>query len=182
MRKALYPGSFDPVTYGHIDIATRSARMFDQLVVAIYEQPKKSLAFSAEARVEMMREALHDVENVEVVSYGGLTVHLAHAHGIQAIVRGLRVISDFELEYQMALTNQKLAPDIDTVCLMTSLEYAFVSSSVVKEVFCAGGCVEGMVPEHVIAALNTRFSGLVKGSGHTKSDVPLAFEKRSRRA
>ena len=167
MRKALYPGSFDPVTYGHVDIATRAARIFEHLTVAIYEQPKKNLAFSAEARVEMMREALRGLKNVEVVSYSGLTVHFAHAHGMQAIVRGLRVISDFELEYQMALTNQQLAPDIDTVCLMTSLEYAFVSSSVVKEVFCAGGCVGGMVPEHVVAALSARFSGQARANDHT---------------
>ena len=167
MRKALYPGSFDPVTFGHVDIATRAARIFEHLTVAIYEQPRKNLAFSAEERVGMIREALRDLKNVEVVSYSGLTVHFAHAHGMQAIVRGLRVISDFELEYQMALTNQQLAPDIDTVCLMTSLEYAFVSSSVVKEVFCAGGCVEGMVPSHVIAALSTRFSGQAMGNDHT---------------
>ena len=167
MTRAVYPGTFDPVTYGHIDVATRAARIFQHLVVAIYDRPNKNLAFTTEARVRMMAQALRDLENVEVVSYVGLTVDFARERGIQAIVRGLRVISDFELEYQMALTNQKLGPDIDTVCLMTSLEYAFVSSSVVKEVFCAGGCVEGMVPKHVVAALRTRFSGQKRGNSRT---------------
>jgi pantetheine-phosphate adenylyltransferase len=157
MTRALYPGSFDPVTFGHVDIATRAAQIFEHLTVAIYETPNKELAFSAQERVEMMREALSEIPNIDVLSYNGLTVDFARHIGAKVLVRGLRVIYDFELEYQMALTNQKLGPDIDTVCLMTSLEYAFVSSSLVKEIFRAGGCIDGLVPPHVIQALGQRF-------------------------
>jgi len=156
MTRALYPGTFDPVTYGHIDIATRAAKIFEQLTVAIYDRPSKNLLFSTTERVEMMREALRDYPNIEVGSYSGLTVNFAQRRGAQVLVRGLRVVYDFELEYQMALTNRKLAPGVDTICLMTSQEYAFVSSSIVKEIFLAGGCVEGLVPPHVIAALRKK--------------------------
>jgi pantetheine-phosphate adenylyltransferase len=157
MIKALYPGSFDPVTFGHMNIAARAARIFGHLTVAIYGRPAKSLAFSAEQRVEMMREALSDLPNVDVIRYDGLTVAKARKIGAQVIVRGLRASYDFEYEYQMALTNEQLEPDIDTVCLMTSLEYAFVSSTIVKEVFRAGGSVKGMVPDFVSEALRARF-------------------------
>ncbi len=156
MITALYPGTFDPVTYGHIDIAARASCLFDHLIVAIYDRPQKNITFSPGERVEMMREALCCIPNVEVVSYSGLTVDYARARGAKVLVRGLRAISDFELEYQMALTNQKLAPDIDTVCLMTTLEHAFLSSSIVKDVFRAGGCVKGWVPAHVITALRSK--------------------------
>jgi pantetheine-phosphate adenylyltransferase len=158
MMKALYPGTFDPVTLGHVDIVTRASRIFDQLVVGIYAVPQKNLAFTVEQRVGLMREAVRGLDKVEVVGYSGLTANFARQIGAKVLVRGLRVISDFELEYQMALTNQKLDPNIDTVCLMTSLEYAFVSSSMVKEIFLTGGCVEGMVPSHVIAALRARYA------------------------
>lgn len=160
MTKALYPGTFDPVTYGHIDIAMRAADIFSHLVVAIYDRPLKNLLFTTAERVEMMREALRDRPNIEVLSYTGLTVNFARSQGAKVIVRGLRVISDFELEYQMALTNRKLGPDMETVCLMTSLEYAFLSSSIVKEIFLAGGCVDGLVPPHVIAALRHKLASL----------------------
>ena len=145
------------MTFGHVDIATRAARIFEHLTVAIYETPNKELAFSARRRVDMMRQALADIPNIDVLSYNGLTVDFARNVGAKVLVRGLRVMYDFELEYQMALTNQKLGPDIDTVCLMTSLEYAFVSSSLVKEIFRAGGCIEGLVPPHVVEALDQRF-------------------------
>ncbi len=169
MTKALYPGTFDPVTYGHIDIATRAAKIFEYLTVAIYDQPLKNLFFSTAERVEMMREALRGYTNIEVESYSGLTVNFARQKGARVIVRGLRVVYDFELEYQMALTNYKLAPDVDTVCLMTSQEYAFVSSSIVKEIFLAGGCVEGLVPPHVIGALGRKVASLGdKGEGRVK--------------
>lgn len=156
MTKAIYPGSFDPVTFGHVDIATRAAGIFEHLTVAVYARPKKNLTFDVKERVEMMRTALQDVPNIDVKSYSGLTVSFAREQGAKVIVRGLRVMYDFELEYQMALTNQKLGPDLDTVCLMTSLDYAFVSSSIVKEVFSAGGCIEGLVPPHVITALREK--------------------------
>jgi len=160
MTKALYPGTFDPVTFGHIDIAVRAAKLFDHLTVAVYDRPNKNILFSTAERVDLMREALQDHANITVVSYSGLTASFARQIGAQVLVRGLRVVSDFELEYQMALTNYKLAPDIDTICLMTSQDYAFISSSMIKEIFLAGGCVEGMVPPHVIAALRRKAAAL----------------------
>ena len=119
MTVAIYPGTFDPVHYGHMDIARRAAGLFDKLVVAVYDRPQKSLMFSTEERVKMVYEALSDVPNIEVESYEGLTADFAHERGARVIVRGLRVISDFEREYQMALTTRRLAPDLDMICLMT---------------------------------------------------------------
>jgi pantetheine-phosphate adenylyltransferase len=155
---AIYPGTFDPVHYGHIDVATRAATIFEELVVAVYDHgyPLKNILFSAEERVAMMEKALQHLSNVLVESYRGLTVEYARTKEAQVIVRGLRVTYDFEFEYQRALTNKKLAPEIETLCLMTSLEYAFLSSSMVKEIAAVGGCVQGMVPSHVEAALRPR--------------------------
>jgi len=143
---AVYPGSFDPVHFGHMDIAQRAAKIFDQLIVAVYENPKKPLCFSAAERVAMLETALADLKNVTVRAYTGLTVNLARSVGAQVLVRGLRVISDFEMEYQMALTNQQLWAEVDTICLMTRYEYAFLSASLLKEVFMAGGDISQMVP------------------------------------
>jgi pantetheine-phosphate adenylyltransferase len=150
---ALYPGSFDPVHYGHMDIAQRAAALFDHLIVAVYENPKKPLLFSAQERVAMLTTALAHLHNITICSYTGLTVNFAQSQGVQVLVRGLRVISDFEMEYQMALTNQQLCPDIDTICLMTRYEYAFLSASLVKEVFMAGGNVSQMVHPVVMESL-----------------------------
>ena len=155
-RVAIYPGTFDPVHFGHIDIATRATRIFDELVVAVYDRPAKNLLFTVEQRVELARRALADLPTLRVVPYGGLTVDFARRVGAQAIVRGLRVISDFELEYQMALTNGQLAPEIESVCLMTRQTHAFLSSSIVKEIALLGGDVSGMVPPHVAAALEEK--------------------------
>lgn len=161
MTIAIYPGTFDPVHYGHIDVATRAATIFDQLVVGVYDDghPLKNILFSAEERVAMMKQALRHLPNVLVESYRGLTVEYARNKGARVILRGLRVTYDFEFEYQRALTNKKLAPEIETMSLMTSLEYAFLSSSVVKEIAAVGGCVQGMVPSHVEAALQERMQG-----------------------
>lgn len=152
-RCAVYPGSFDPIHLGHMNIAQRAAAMFDKLIVAVYERPSKSLLFSTAERVALAQEVLRDVANIEVWSYSGLTVTFAQSVGAQVLVRGLRVMSDFELEYQMALTNKQLSPDIETICLMTRQEYAFISSSVSKEVFMAGGDVSRMVHPLVAQAL-----------------------------
>lgn len=155
-RKAIYPGTFDPIHLGHIDIATRAANIFDHLVVAVYDQPAKKLMFTIEERVQLAQEALRELPNVGVASYGGLTVDFARQVQAQSIVRGLRVISDFELEYQMALTNRQLAPEIEFVCLMTRQTHAFLSSSIVKEVALLSGDVSGMVPPHVAGALEAK--------------------------
>jgi pantetheine-phosphate adenylyltransferase len=159
MPTAIYPGTFDPVHNGHIDIATRAAALFDHLIVAVYARPIKNLLFSTEERKAMLEEALAHVPNISVATYRQLTVDFARQAGVQAIIRGLRVISDFELEFQMALTNKKLAPDIEFVCLMTSQEYAFISASTVKEIAMLEGCVEGMVPPHVAEAMRAKLQG-----------------------
>lgn len=153
IHTVLYPGTFDPVHLGHIDIATRAANLFQNVVVAVYDRPAKDLLFTVEERVSLAREALDGLSNVRVAPYGGLTVEFAREVGAQAIVRGLRAISDFELEYQMALTNHELAPEIEFVCLMTRQAHAFLSSSIVKEVTLLSGEVHGMVPPHVARAL-----------------------------
>lgn len=153
---ALYPGTFDPIHLGHIDIATRAANIFENLVVAVYDRPAKDLMFTVEERVALARTAFEKLPNVRVAPYGGLTVEFALEVGAQAIVRGLRAISDFEWEYQMALTNRELAPQIEFVCLMTRQAHAFISSSIVKEVALLSGDVEGMVPPHVAEALDAK--------------------------
>jgi len=155
-RIAIYPGTYDPIHLGHVDIATRAANIFDELVVAVYDRPAKSLLFTVEERVALASQALAGLAEVRAVPYGGLTVEFARQVGAQVIVRGLRVISDFELEYQMALTNRQLAPEVEFVCLMTRQAHAFLSSSIVKEIALLGGNVSGMVPPHVAAALETK--------------------------
>jgi pantetheine-phosphate adenylyltransferase len=165
MTIAIYPATFDPITNGHIDIAERAAAIFDELIAAVYARPLKSLLFSTEERLAMTQQALKHLPNVSVESYDCLTVDFARQKGAQVMVRGLRVLSDFEWELQLALTNRKLAPNVDTVCLMTSQEYSFLSSSVVKEVAMAGGCIDNMVSAPVAFALKQKFEGLgEKGS------------------
>jgi len=156
VKIAIYPGSFDPIHRGHMDIAQRAAGLFDKVVVAVYAEPSKALLFSVEERVTLAQRVLADIPNVEVRAYSGLTVALAQSLGAKTLVRGLRVISDFEREYQMALTNQQLCPEVETICLMTRYEYAFVSASIVKEVFLAGGDVSTMVPPLVLDALGQK--------------------------
>lgn len=155
-RIAIYPGTFDPIQFGHIDLATRAATMFDLLVFAIYDRPDKRLLFSAAHRAGLASEALKDTPNIQVTAYSGLTVEFARQVGAKTIVRGLRVIPDFELEYQMALTNRQLAPEIETICLMTRQEHTFLSSTIVKQIALLGGDVSGMVPPHVEAALRAK--------------------------
>jgi pantetheine-phosphate adenylyltransferase len=157
MANAIYPGTFDPVHNGHIDIARRAASLFEHLTIAVYDRPMKSLLFSTAEREAMIERALGPVPNISVATYNKLTVEFAREVGAQAIVRGLRVISDLELEFPMALTNKKLAPEIEFVCLMTSQEYAFISASTVKEIVMLGGCVDGMVPSYVARAIEAKF-------------------------
>lgn len=160
MTIALFPGTFDPITNGHLDIIRRAAAIFDTLVIGLFASPSKSLLFSTEERVSLLRQAVKELPNVRVESYDGLTVEFARKVGAQAIVRGLRVITDFELESQMALNNRFLAPEIDTVCFMYSQEYQFLSSSIVKEMAKLGGDVSGLVPAHVAAALKKKLQEL----------------------
>ena len=173
MTTAIYPGTFDPITNGHVDVATRAAALFDSLVVAIYDRPIKNLLFSTPERVDMAQEALAELTNVQVMSYSGLTVNFARGMGARVIVRGLRALSDFELEFQMALTNRKLAPEIETICLMTRQEHAFLSSSIAKEIAMVGGCVDQMVPLHVAAALKDKFHRLGSAAGSKVRIVSL---------
>ena len=154
---ALYPGSFDPVTNGHLDIVTRASTLFREIVVGVYDVPPKTLLFTTEERVDMMKKAVSHIDNVRVVSYSGLTVDFARKIEAKALVRGLRISSDFEREFQMALMNKKLAPDLELVCLVTCIDYPFLSSSLLKEVAQLGGNITAFVPEHVASALREKF-------------------------
>ncbi len=153
MTKALYPGSFDPITYGHLDIAKRAASVFDEVVIAVYATPDKRLLFNTEERVEMATEATREVENIRVVSYKGLTVDYARKHDAKVMIRGLRMNSDFEREFEMALMNKQLAPDVELITFMSSLEHQFLSSSLLKEVVKLGGDPDSFVPPNVVKAL-----------------------------
>ncbi len=158
MVVAVYPGSFDPLTNGHLDVTMRAARLFDRVIVAVYERPAKHLLFSAQERVEMIRQAVQGQPNVSVDRYGTLTVEYARSVGAQVIIRGLRALTDFELELQMAHINHRLAPEIEVVCLMAAQQYSFLSSSIVKEIAALGADVRNLVPPHVAQALRKTFS------------------------
>lgn len=157
MTAAVYPGSFDPVTLGHLDIARRAATLFDRVVVAVYDAPPKSLMFTTQERMGLFQEAASSIPNVEVVSFSGLVVDFAQKVGARAIVRGLRMGSDFEREFEMALMNRNMAPEIEVVCLMTRIEYQFLSSSLLKEVASLRGFYTNLVPENVLKALRDKF-------------------------
>lgn len=157
MTTAIYPGSFDPVTNGHLDIADRAAALFDKLIICVYDVPQKHLLFSTEERVDLMKKAVNHLPNVQVVPYSGLTVNFARQMNAKVLVRGLRMSSDFEREFEMALMNNKLAEDIELVCLMTRLEYQFISSSLLKEACQLGGDITNLVPDHVAVALTEKF-------------------------
>jgi pantetheine-phosphate adenylyltransferase len=157
MRVAVFPGSFDPMTNAHLDVAQRASRLFDRLIIGVLNNPKKSPTFDADERVRLIQQCVDDLgEHVTVDAFDGLTVDFARRHEAGFIVRGLRAVSDFEAELQMALTNRKLAPEIDTTFLMTALEYGFVSSSLAKEVAQFGGDVSAMLPTPVAEALRDR--------------------------
>ena len=158
MTLAVYPGTFDPLTCGHMDIIVRASALVDKLIVGVYEHPAKQPLFSLEQRVKLVEEAITGMSNVHVKAFTGLAVDFVHAVGGKAMIRGLRANSDFEREFEMALMNRKLAPDIELLCLMTSSQYQFLSSTLIKEVSKLGGCLEGMVPNHVAVALKEKFS------------------------
>ncbi|SFG39005.1 Phosphopantetheine adenylyltransferase [Desulfotomaculum arcticum] len=157
MRIAVYPGSFDPVTNGHLDIIERAALLFDKLIVAVSRNPGKQPLFSVDERLDMLEEVTHSIDNVVIDAFYGLTVNYAKENNAQAIIRGLRAISDFENEFMMALTNKKLQTSVETVFLMTRAEYSFISSSAVKEVVSFGGCVRDLVPPFVQDRLRDKF-------------------------
>jgi pantetheine-phosphate adenylyltransferase len=160
MVKALFPGTFDPIHYGHIDIAERAARLFDEVIMAVYDRPLKSLMFLPDERMDLVREAFKQNPKIKVTGYSGLTVDFCRNAGAQVIVRGLRVFSDFEFEFRMALANQRLATDIETVALITAEQHTFLSSSTVREIASLGGDVSSMVPPYVEAALKRKIIGL----------------------
>lgn len=159
MPKAIYPGSFDPVHNGHVDIARRAAAVFDEVIVAIYQQPpSKTLLFTTEERVQLFAEATVEMPNIRVTPFSGLAPDFARSVGADFILRGLRAGFDFELEFEMALMWRNIAPDIDVVCMMTSLEHQFVYSSRIKEVAQLGANVSQLVPENVANAMREKLS------------------------
>ena len=156
---AVYPATLDPIHYGHIDVAVRAAHLFDKVVVAIYENPKKKTPlFSVDERVLLARQLFEDYDNIEVAKYNILTVNYAHEIGAKILIRGLRVFSDFEFEFRMGLANKKLVPEIETVFIMTDERYIYISSSTVREIAELGGDVSSMVPPIVAEALKERFA------------------------
>ena len=159
-RTAIYPGSFDPVTNGHIDIIERGLTLFDKIIVTILENPAKKSLFTIDERIELLKASLKDIENgnIEIASYGGLLVDYAVKRDAQAILRGMRAVSDFEYEFQMALMNRKLNRDVQTVFLMTGLRWIFTSSSIIKEAVQFGGDIESMVPSVVYEKLKEKYN------------------------
>lgn len=155
---AIYPGTFDPPTNGHLDLITRGSRIFSQLTVAILINPVKNPLFTVQERVEMLTEATAPLNNVSVATFNGLMVDFARRQGAAAVLRGIRAISDYEHEFQMALMNRRLAPEVETVFLQPAGRYSFVSSRMVKEVFSFGGDVSGLVPPNVLKRLRQRIS------------------------
>ena len=156
--KAVYPGSFDPITYGHLDIITRASRIVDELVVGILVNNTKRPMFTMDERLEMLRETVKDLHNVEVKTFEGMTIDFARQNGAKVIIRGLRVISDYETEMQIAQTNRSLDPEIETLFLSTGLEYSFLSSTIAKEVAFYNAGVEKLVPPIVVSKFKEKYN------------------------
>jgi pantetheine-phosphate adenylyltransferase len=160
VERAIFPGTFDPVTLGHLDILRRGCGIFDRILVAVARQREKQVLFSAEERVAMIREATTDLSGVEVESFEGMLVDFARARNARAVIRGLRVISDFEYEFQMALMNRRLDDQIESVFLMPSERFIYLNSTLVREIARLGGPIEGFVPESAVRRLRERFPGV----------------------
>ena len=156
MIRAVYPGTFDPVTNGHLDVIERAAKIFDELIVAVTTNPVKTPWFTLEERVEMLRECCSHLSNVTVEAFDGLLVNFVRQRGAKVIIKGLRAVTDFDYEFQMAAINRKLAPEIETLFLMSSLPYAYLSSSAVKEVASLNGCLKDLVPDNVAERLRRK--------------------------
>lgn len=163
MVRAFFPGTFDPIHLGHMNIVIRASRLFDELVVGVYNRPLKNLLFTPEERLDLVRRAFADVPKIRVMGFSGLSVEACRAINAQVIVRGLRVFSDFEYEFRMALANHRLGPDIEVIALITDEEHTFLSSTTVREIASLGGDISSMVPPHVSEALRRRFYELGEG-------------------
>ncbi len=158
VRRAIYPGSFDPVTNGHLDVIQRAGRLFDEVIVAVALNDQKRSLFSADERVELIRHAAEGLTHIRIVRFDGLLMDFAREMGASAVVRGLRAVSDFEFEFQMALMNRKLEPNVETMFLMPAEKYTYLSSRIVKEIARLGGNVDAFVPTFVAAALRQKFA------------------------
>lgn len=163
MVRAVFPGTFDPIHYGHMDIARRAARLFDEVIIAVYNKPLKNLLFTPEERLSLVKQTFFAEPKFTVVGYSGLTVEFCKNVGAQVIIRGLRVFSDFEHEFRMALANHRLYPDIEMIALITSEQHTFLSSTTVREIASLGGDISSMVPQHVAEALKKKFKELGDG-------------------
>lgn len=163
MVRAVVPGTFDPIHRGHKDIILRATNLFDEVIVAVYDRPLKSLLFSPEERIQLVEKTFQNNDQISVMGFSGLTVEFCQSVGAQVLVRGLRVFSDFEYEFRMALANHRLAPDVETISLITNEDHTFLSSSTVREIASLGGDVSSMVPPHVEKALKVRFQELGDG-------------------
>jgi len=157
MKRAIYPGSFDPVTNGHLDVIERARKLFDEVIVAVAHNDQKQALFSLEERLELLKTSIGNIDNVRIAQFDGLLVEFAAAQSASAVVRGLRAVSDFEFEFQMALMNRKLNSDVETIFLMPKEEYTYLSSLIIKEIARLGGDVSSFVPDVVAKALGNKF-------------------------